>query len=444
VEINRKQWLEDAIDAERAGCCLTSQALIKNVMDIGVEEEDRKHAWMEDAEWFITEKAVECARAVYAFTLNKFPAKKGIGSRAAFFEKDYGSVENYEALLAKATQHCPKAENLWLMYAKSKWMQGNVEGARNVLKIAFENNPNSEEIWMAAVKLESENEEFEKARGLLARARRQAPSPRFWMKSARLEWCLDELERAKTLLEEGVQLYPDFEKFYMIWAQILIQQKQLDEARKIFNEAVRKCPHSIQIWLQLIRFEESRGRAIKARSELDVARMKNPKNELLWLEAIRMEMRAGQRELAMSLLARALQECEHSGRLWAEAIFMEPIHGRKTKSVDAIRKCEHDPHVLLAAAKLVWFDHKISKARGWFNRCVSQVDSDFGDAWAYYYRFELKHGTEAEQAEVKKRCIQAEPRHGELWQAVSKDVANWRMKTEDILEVVARRIPDPK
>ena len=30
---------------------------------------------------------------------------------------------------------------------------------------------------------------------------------------------------------------------------------------------------------------------------------------------------------------------------------MEPRPQRKTKSVDALRRCEHDPHVLLAASK---------------------------------------------------------------------------------------------
>lgn len=47
----------------------------------------------------------------------------------------------------------------------------------------------------------------------------------------------------------------------------------------------------------------------------------------------------------------ALQECPNSGILWAESIAMEPRPQRKTKSVDALRKCEHDPHVLLAASK---------------------------------------------------------------------------------------------
>ena len=47
-----------------------------------------------------------------------------------------------------------------------------------------------------------------------------------------------------------------------------------------------------------------------------------------------------------------MQECPASGILWAEAIFMENRPQRKTKSVDALKRCEHDPHVLLAVARL--------------------------------------------------------------------------------------------
>ena len=44
--------------------------------------------------------------------------------------------------------------------------------------MAFQANPNSEGIWLAAIKLESENNEFERARRLLARACSNAPTAR--------------------------------------------------------------------------------------------------------------------------------------------------------------------------------------------------------------------------------------------------------------------------
>lgn len=120
---------------------------------------------------------------------------------------------------------------------------------------------------------------------------------------------------------------------------------------------------------------------------------------------------------------------------------MEARPQRKTKSVDALKKCEHDPHVLLGVAKydcifslfstlllnyelccvvvtwylaftilfrnfffelqmifyayfrLFWSERKITKAREWFLRTV-KIEPDLGDAWALFYKFELQHGTE--------------------------------------------------
>lgn len=46
-------------------------------------------------------------------------------------------------------------------------------------------NPNSEEIWLAAVKLESENNEYERARRLLAKARSSAPTARVRSRNGR-------------------------------------------------------------------------------------------------------------------------------------------------------------------------------------------------------------------------------------------------------------------
>ena len=69
------------------------------------------------------------------------------------------------------------------------------------------------------------------------------------------------------------------------------------------------------------------------------------------LEAIRVENRAGLKNIAQTLMAKAMQECPTSGILWAEAVFMEPRPQRKTKSVDALKRCEHDPNVLLAVSK---------------------------------------------------------------------------------------------
>lgn len=107
------------------------------------------------------------------------------------------------------------------------------------MSLAFQANPNSEEIWLAAVKLESENNEFERARRLLAKARASASTPRVMMKSARLEWALGEMEQTIDLIEEGLKLYSEFPKLWMMKGQVLEQLKKHKEARDTYNIGVR-------------------------------------------------------------------------------------------------------------------------------------------------------------------------------------------------------------
>ena len=84
-----------------------------------------------------------------------------------------------------------------------------------------------------------------------------------------------------------------------------------------------------------------------------------------------------------------------------------------------------------------------------------------GDAWGNYYAFELQHGAPAQhecvgmlgavaeppldlpigtpeqQEEVLRRCVAADPHHGDEWTAVSKGVSAGRWTTEQIVKKVA-------
>ena len=115
---------------------------------------------------------------------------------------------------------------------------------------------------------------------------------------------------------------------------------------------------------------------------------------------------------------------------------MECFHGPNVnpKSIDALKKDNHDPHVIAAVDKLLWHDRKVDKARTWLNRAVT-LAPDVGHFWALYYKFELQHGSEDNQKDVL-RCVAAEPKHGEKWRAISKAVENSHQPTEAILKKV--------
>ena len=217
------------------------------------------------------------------------------------------------------------------------------------------------------------------------------------------------------------------------------QHTQTDRAREYYQKGLRRCALSIPLWRLAGRLEERVHGFTKARSMIELARLKNPRHEELWLEAIRLERRAGNEKSAATLMAKALQESPNSGILWAEEIMSAPRPQQKSKSTEALNKCPNNPYIIVAVARLFESTRKYAKARKWFNQAV-ELNPDLGDSWAYFYAFELRHGTEEEKAEALKRCLEADPTHGELWTSISKQVENWRLSKEIILKKVVTKI----
>jgi pre-mRNA-processing factor 6 len=238
VAVSREEWIKEAEQCEMASSLLTTRAIIKETIGLGLEAEDRKRTWMDDAENALSGGHIATARAIYTHALGVFPTKKSLWLAAAYLEKNHGTRDSLDQLLQRAVILCPKAEVLWLMAAKEQWLGGNLLQARRILQEAFKVNPNSEQIVLAAVKLESETGEFERARGLLGRARQQADTPRVWMKSVTLENYLGDIEQAKEYLHVALQKYPKFDKLWMIKGQIAEREHDVATARSAYKEGV--------------------------------------------------------------------------------------------------------------------------------------------------------------------------------------------------------------
>jgi pre-mRNA-processing factor 6 len=441
VVVDRESWLKEAEAAESAGAPLTCAAIIRATVALGVDPEDRKNVWLDDAESALKRGSIETARTIYSEAIKEFPSKKSVWVKAAALERQHGTLEAIEVLLSQAVEHCPQAELLWLMWAKDRWLAGDVPGARSILQRAFAANPNSEQIWLAASKLELENNELARARLLLSKARERAPSGRIWMKSALLEREAGDIQRALALLDEGIQKYPSYAKLYMMAAQYAVCAPEPSEtdkakARAYFAAGLQRCPSNTTLWRLTARFEEQTQGTVKARSTLELARLRNPKSPLLWLEAVRLESRTGSVKAASNAMARALQECPVAGVLWAEEILTVPRQQQKSRSVEALKRCDNDPHVITAVARLFERDRKHAKARKWFVRAIT-LDPDNGDAWTAYYAFELRNGTEQQQHDVRDQCSAASPAHGELWCSIAKLTENRRLSTADVLHKAA-------
>lgn len=439
VHIDRDQWIKEAETCEQAGSVVTCRAVVAETIGQDIDKEDLKSTWCEDADNAIARGSIETARAIYDHACTTFPGKKSLWLRRARMEKRSGDKDTIKAVLSKAVRYCRESEILWLMYAKHEWMQGDVASARSILSDAFASLPGNEEIYLAAVKLEKENGQIDLARAVLKKARENAPTERVWMKSALLERESKHTDVERDLLVSGIKQFPQFHKLYLMLGQLHERQQKLREAREVYTDGLKNCSDSIPLWISLARLDERTHGLARARAVLEKARLSNPQNQDLWLEAVRLEFRSGDRKIALSVLAKALQDCPKSGILWAEFIDLESAPQKNARAMDALKKCDQDPFVMLAVARLFWMNRQIDKARVWLKRTTA-LDPKYGDAWAFYFKFEMEYGSEEEQKAVLTLCLQAEPNLGEEWIKVAKHIDHSTWKTEQILREVVKNL----
>lgn len=393
--LKREEWIAEAEKCEEEGAILTCGAIIRETLGWGLDEDDdRKDIWMDDANTSIARGKYETARAIYAYALRVFVNRKSIWVAAAELERNHGTKEGLWQVLEKAVEACPQSEELWLQLAKEKWQSGEIDEARRVLGRAFNQNPNNEDIWLAAVKLEADARQTEQARELLATARREAGTDRVWIKSVAFERQLGKIDDSLDLVNQGLRLYPKADKLWMMKGQIYELQNKLPQAREAYGTGTRVCPKSVSLWLLASRLEEKAGAVVRARSVLDRARLAVPNSPELWTESVRVERRANNISQAKIVMAKALQEVPSSGLLWSESIWhLEPRAQRKARSLEAIKKVDNDPILFITVARIFWGERRLEKAMTWFEKAIVS-NSDLGDAWAWYYKFLLQHGTE--------------------------------------------------
>jgi len=249
----------------------------------------------------------------------------------------------------------------------------------------------------------------------------------------RLEQALADVAAAHALATGGLQVHARSAELHAAKAAIELGRGEVEAARATYARALKLCPDASALWIGAAALEAADGNTGKARSLLESARIRTPGDPALWLEAVRVERRANNAQAASAMMAKAVQQCPTAGVLWAEAIAMEPRQSQKAKSSDAIKRCDNDPHVILAVSRLFWRDRKLDKARVWCNRAAA-LDPKLGDAWANYLAFELEHGSVEQQADVLARAVEAGPKHGECWKKLADEPANHSTPVADLVK----------
>ncbi|CAL2240843.1 unnamed protein product [Prunus armeniaca] len=370
----------------------------------------------------------EAGKAVIAHGLKLIPNSVKLWLKAANLEHD---DSNKSRVFSQGLEHIPDSVLLW----KAVVELGTAAKANEEEEEEEEENANAREKdmdpWLTC--------EPERARIILAEARESGGgTERVWMKAAIVERGLGNVEEERKLLDEGLKKFPSFFKLWLMLGQLEERLDRSEKAKEAYDLGLKHCPNSIPLWLSLVNLEENLNGVTSARAVLTLSRNENPHNPQLWLAATRTELRHGNNKEADILMAKALHECPNSGILWAayiESMVPLPPSRWMSKIMDALRKCDYDPHAIAAVAKFFWHHSKVKKARTWLDRAVT-IAPDIGDFWASYFKFELQHGTDENQKDVLRRCIASQPKHGEKWQPISKALHNSHQPTEAILHQV--------
>ncbi|MCH88135.1 pre-mRNA-processing factor 6-like, partial [Trifolium medium] len=312
-------------------------------------------------------------------------------------------------VLKKGIRYIPDSVRLYKALAELS----NEEDASVLLNSAIEHYPLHVEMWFA---LERNDEKamllLDKARQrgvTLAKACDRGVTQRVWMKSALVERELGKIEEERELLLEGLKQFPSFYKLWLMLGQLedrlaerAKKQGQYEkwhahkqEAKSVYCSGLKRCPDCIPLWLSLAKIEKETSDFSTFRAVLTVAQEKNPKNPELMLASIRAEVvqiskgdpfqqKLSKREVDL-WICRSMQECPKSGILWATIIDLGPPHCRQIMCGVALAICEEDPHVLAAAAKILWAEGSVDDGRMVLNSVVTAFP-DIGDFWALFYK----------------------------------------------------------
>ena len=128
VSVDREYWLKEAEAAEKNDppALAVCREIVRVTVGAGVEE-DMKRTWKADAAECEKRGSTHTARAILTPCAERFPQERFVGA-VTKLEKSVGDSAAMDALLKRAVVHCPRAEILWLMAAKERWLCGDVRG----------------------------------------------------------------------------------------------------------------------------------------------------------------------------------------------------------------------------------------------------------------------------------------------------------------------------
>ena len=445
VIISIEDWINEAIKAEKASNIITAKVIVKNVIQRNREKKSMKELKGQFLPFTDKIKGEGCIETLKGFymTLIEIGNYNDMELWMKYieifqkFSKDIKEIENVLKYAIEKTTKEGHKEVFWLLYAKQTWKGKSLKEAIDILKKAY-STLKKENIVIALVKLYNKNNCQEESKKLLIEALQEEKLK----KSARLHMYLIQVNREMKLYDEAIKLcieyidlFPNFEKLYIIHSQLLHEKDpaNISQSIQIMKNAIAKLPKSPLLYIIQSSYLSKEQSFTQARAVLEKGIGQVGTSELLWASLVSLEIKLGNENSARQSLSRSLAKIPKSGLLWSLLILMEKPINRHSKALDALTNNPSDALIMMTIGNLYSMDRDAGNARKWYENAIRE-NSDIGDIWFFYYKMEKENNDVIAMEKILKRFEEREPRHGLIWSRIKKKVSNWNKNIKELME----------
>lgn len=260
-----------------------------------------------------------------------------------------------------------------------------------------------------------------------------------------------------------VNSYDYLKKILLIKAQVYTENNNKDFGKAIltYEKAIKDHKEYVNYYIEESRLLIDKNYIDKARAILQKGKeVLSINSTKLYIEEIKLELKQRNYKQAKLVLSLALNKYPESGELKAMEIAIEEITTRESKAARIYEELPNNQYIILSIGK-IWFNvnKKIEESIKWFEKVV-RLNKNFGDGWIYLYiacdasvnrKNNYKVVSESNNSngnglnkstlnnfvlkEIERRCLEANPNQGEIWNHIRKNPHNWFKPSNLILKL---------
>mmetsp|Transcript_13633 Transcript_13633/g.41472 ORF Transcript_13633/g.41472 Transcript_13633/m.41472 type:complete len:576 (+) Transcript_13633:416-2143(+) len=359
-----RAWIKWAKFEEKQGQTANARAVFEAAMQEMDERDHTEEFFTAFAQFEERAKEMERARAIYKYALDVLPRSQAIEINKKYvqFEKQHGDRRGIEDVVTakkrfayeEAVKADPYTYDNWFDYVRLEesaiLTESDYHRTRDVYERAIANVPPAPDkrlwrryiyLWLKyAVFEELVAEDVERARAVLAQARKVVPHAHFtfaklWIHSALFELRQLRLDACRKLLGEAIGRCPK-DKLFKEYIQLELQLGEVNRCRTLYAKYLEWAPVNVAAWTAFAELETSLGEEERARAiyELAVEQPALDMPEMLWKAYIDFEIGLQNWDNGRALYRRLLSRTKHV-KVWLSFAQAERLAAEAVSGTDA-------------------------------------------------------------------------------------------------------------